>query len=163
MSNSLIDKAKTISFHALIIFVIVFLQFVFLNIMPGRANEIDFFLIVSAFYILRIEYKIAFPFLFIAVFIDEIVFPIAKIIGLKTLAALILAYILFLVFKKMVLKGWLLCLTIATYSVMVFIFTKLLLAFLNYSDLSFILSDYIWLFINSFLITCIVGKKFNVR
>ncbi len=163
MSNRLLDKGRTILFQALIIITIVFLQFVFLNIMPGKANEVDFFLIISAIYILKSEYKISFAFLFVAVFVDEIVFPIAKIIGLKVLAALILGYILFLLFKKMVLKGWLLCLTVALYSIAVFVLTKLFLAFLNYSDLNFVFADYLWLFINSFLITCFVGKKFNVR
>ncbi len=163
MSNRLLDTGRTIVFQAFVIIIVVFLQFVFLNIMPGKANEVDFFLIISAIYILQSEYKLSLPFLFIAVFVDEIVFPIAKIIGLKVLAALILGYILFLIFKKMVLKGWLLCLTVALYSIAVFILTKLFLAFLNYSDLNFVFADYLWLFINSFLITCFIGKKFNVR
>lgn len=162
MTNTILDKVRKISFLTLIIITVVFLQFVFLNIMPGKANEVDFFLIISAIYILKSEYKISFPFLFVAVFVDEIVFPIAKIIGLKVLAALILGFILFLVFKKMVLKGWLLCLTVAIYSIAVFVLTKLFLTFLNYSDLNFVLSDYLWLFANSFLITCFIGKKFNV-
>ncbi len=163
MSNSFFGKGKNTLFQIAVIITIVFLQFVFLNIMPGRANEVDFFLIVSALYILRADYKVAFVFLFGAVFVDEIVFPIAKIIGLKVLSALILGYILYLLFKKMMLKGWLLCLTVSIYSVAVFVLTKVFLAFLDYSDFGFNLFDYFWLFVNSFLITCFIGKKFNVR
>ncbi len=163
MSSSLLIKVKSVLIKILIIITVVFLQFVYLNIMPERVNEADFFLIISALYILKSDYKTSFLFLFGAVFVDEIVFPIGKIIGVKVLSALILGYILFLVFRKMVLKGWILCLTVGIYSVAVFVMTKLILVFLKYSDLSFNITDYLWLFFNTFLITCLVGKKLNVR
>ncbi len=163
MSKSLLTVSKEILYYTTVILVIVFVQFVFLNIMPNTINEVDVFLIVSAIYILRKDYKIAFPFLFFAMFIDEIVFPIAKIIGVKALSALLISYIFYLIFKKMVLKGWLFCLTVAIYSLFVFILTKIFLAFLNYSDLIFNYLNYIFLFVNTFLFTCVLRKKINVE
>ncbi len=162
MIDLILGKIKVFFFHFFIVAMAILVQFLYLNIMPAKLNNVDFFLILSALYVLKADYRIALPFIFFSVYVDEIIFPIAKILGLKTMAALILGYLLFLIFRKMVVKGWLLCLVVSVYCVLVFVLTNLFLVWLRYSHFSFPIIDYFSLFFNSFVITCLIGKKLNV-
>jgi len=157
-----LSRMKVFFFHFLVIVIAILVQFLYLNIMPGKLNNVDFFLVLCALYVLKTDYKIAFPFIFFSVYIDEIIFPIAKILGAKTMAALILGYVFFLIFRKMVVKGWLLCLVVSVYCVLAIVLANLFLTWLKYAHFSFPIVDYAFLFFNSFVIACFIGKKINV-
>ncbi|GEM_PF-1593002 len=152
---------KILRFFSFVVLAI-FTQFLILNILPLHLNNVDIFLILSAIFVLKGDYRESLPFLFFSMYVDEIIFPIAKINGVKTLSALIFGYIFYQIFKRIVLKGWLLCFTVAVYCFVVFVFTKLFLYFLGYASMVFDMVDYVFLFLNSFLLTCFINRKLNV-
>ena len=161
--SKLFLKSKGFLIYFGLIFLLVFVQFLFLNIIPGKANEIDFFLIVSSFFVLKKDFRLSFLFIFFSVFVDEVVFPIAKITGLKTMSALITGYLFYLIFRKMVLKDFSLCLVIVFYCNIVYLLTKVFLFLLGYSYLSFNIEDYLWLSFNTLLVSCLIDKRLNVQ
>lgn len=148
--------------HSVVLTVTVFLQFVYINILPKQLTSADLFLLVACLYVLKADYKIAFSYVFVSLLFDEVIFPASKIVGVKTLPAIVLAYIFYLIFRRMVLKGYLVCLTVASYSVLTVSFSKLLAGFLGAGGRTGSFSDYLSLFVITFILSCLAEKRLNV-
>ena len=148
--------------HSAVLTVTIFLQFVYINILPKQLTSADLFLLIACFYVLKADYKVGFTYVFVSVLFDEIIFPASKIIGVKTLPAIVLGYVFYLIFRKMVLKGYLVCLTAASYSVLTIAFSKLLAIFVGAGGKTGSLYDYISLFVITFVLSCLAEKKLNV-
>ncbi len=148
--------------HSAVLTITVFLQFVYINILPKQLTSADLFLLVACFYVLKADYKVGFTYVFVSVLFDEVIFPASKIVGVKTLPAIVLAYVFYSIFRKMVLKGYLVCLTVASYSVLTVLFSKLLAGFLGAGGKTGDFYDYFSLFVITFVLSCLAEKRLNV-
>jgi len=145
----------------LYIIIVLFLQYMVLNILPEPFNSIELFLILAGIYSLKADVERLLLFVFIGGLITESVYPSSNIIGIKTISALFTAFTFFHLSKKMVIKNTALCIVVALYCLTTILLTVFLTSFV-YPIAKTPLTDYIVFTITSMLFSCLIVEKINV-
>ncbi len=143
------------------IIIVLFLQYMVLNILPVPFNSIELFLILAGIYALKADVERMLLFVFIGGLITESVYPPSSIIGIKTISALSVAFVFSHLSKKMVIKNTAVCAVVALYCLVTILLTVFLTSFV-YPIAKTPLLDYFVFTITSMLFSCLIVEKINV-
>lgn len=141
--------------------IILFLQYIVLNILPVPFNSIELFLIVAGIYILKADIERVILFIFIGGLITESVYPPSSVIGIKTISALTVGFLFFHLSKKMVIKRGAVCGVIALFCITTVILTIFFTSFI-YPVAKTPFWDYVLFAITTMLASCLIVEKINV-
>ncbi len=148
---------------ALLIICVIFLQYVVINVLPVPFANVDLFLVLSGVYAMRRTPVRAMVFVFVGVLLMEWIYPVAAVSGLKTMAALILCFLLTQVNRVLVLKGAMACLAVGIYAVLTELLTRVFALLVGTAAPATPVGHLAVLLLGSMLLACLVIGKFDVQ
>ncbi len=147
----------------LLIIIAVFLQSMLINIFPVPFSRVDLLLIFSGIYAIRSTGKRMLTFVFLGNLAMELVYPASPVTGIKTMAALVLAFFLYLLAKRVVVKGAAACLTVGVYALFVSIGARWLSGLLGFALLPVSIYGYMIFLLSTTFLTCLIIGKIDVQ
>ena len=143
--------------------VIIFLQYLVINVLPVPFANVDLFLVMSGVYALKRSPVRAMVFTFCGALLMEVVYPVAAVTGFKTMAALVLVFVLSQLNIRLVLQGVGACLMVGLYVVATGFLTRILALLVDVVPPAVPAFHYFVLFLGSVLLTCLLIEKFDVQ
>ncbi|NOZ13256.1 MAG: hypothetical protein GXO69_06360 [Acidobacteria bacterium] len=147
----------------LLIIIAIFLQSMLINVFPVPFSRVDLLLIFSGIYAIRSTLKRALSFVFFGNLVMELVYPASPVTGIKTMAALVLAFCLYLLAKRVVVKGAAACLTVGVYALFVSIGARWLSGLLGFALLPVSVYGYVVFLLSTTFLTCLVIGRVDVQ
>lgn len=152
-----------LAYDVILVIVTIFLQSMVINIFPLPFARVDLLLILSGIYAIRSSMKRAMAFVFFGNLAMELVYPAAPITGIKTMSALVLACGLYLLARRVVVKGAAACLTVGVYAMLVALGARWLSTLLGFALLPVSVSGYVVFLLSSTLIACLIIGRIDVQ
>ena len=151
------------AYDVVLIIVTIFLQSMLINIFPVPFARVDLLLILSGIYSIRSKVGRAMTFVFFGNLIMELVYPASPITGIKTMSALVLAFVLHQFARRVVVKGAAACLTVGVYALFVAMGARWLSSLLGFTLLPVSLYGYIVFLLSTTFLTCLVIGRIDVQ
>ncbi len=152
-----------VSYDIVLVIIAIFLQSMLINIFPLPFARVDLLLILSGIYAIRSSTKRALLFVFLGNLLMELVYPASPVTGVKTMSALVFAFIIHLLAKRVVVKGAPACFTVGIYALLVTLGARSLSALLGFTLLPVSVPGYIVFFLSTTFLTCLIIGRIDVQ
>ncbi|RLE19485.1 MAG: hypothetical protein DRJ08_00275 [Acidobacteria bacterium] len=152
-----------VAYDVVLVIMTIFLQSMLINIFPMPFARVDLLLILSGIYAIRSSAGRAMTFVFLGNLAMELVYPASPITGIKTMSALVLAFALHQLARRVVVKGAAACLTVGVYAFLVAMGARWLSNLLGFALLPVSVSGYIVFLLSTTLLTCLVIGRIDVQ
>ncbi|PJB77595.1 MAG: hypothetical protein CO090_08405 [Acidobacteria bacterium CG_4_9_14_3_um_filter_49_7] len=152
-----------VGYDVILVIIAIFLQSMLINIFPLPFARVDLLLILSGIYSTRSTVGRAMAFVFFGNLMMELVYPASPITGIKTMSALVLAFALHQLARRVVVKGAAACLTVGAYALLVALGARWLSSLLGFALLPVSIYGYIVFLLSTAFLTCLVIGRIDVQ